>query len=159
MCKLNCIRGYRRYTNFNHNRFVVLVKEWHDQRLMIDFYWNEKFLGYCTTETSWSDLFDSVSSDALVLKLMQANDKLNEYVSVFKGMDLSEENLKLETEQFYMLVTILNQNSTSLRICLNADNAVLQRVKLNSINYDDVYEECQSYMNGLENVIRDLMKA
>lgn len=164
MCKLVCKRGYKRYMDFNHNRFVLLVKEWYEDKLMIDFYYNEHFIGYIITDVSWSDLFSSDSSGVLIFDLMQNNLKLIEYLELFCSMELSEENLLfLDTKfQLELYVTVPFSQEATLKVCQQSDSKkkkVLQKCSLNAYRYQDIYLRCVEYLDGLDVVTDNLLKS
>lgn len=163
MSKLECKRGYKRYMDFNHNRFVLLVKEWYQGKKMVDFYYNEQFLGYTTTEASWADFFSSDNSNSLIAKLMQGNDKLKDYVSLFQQMDLSEENLLFTDRQFQLelYVSVPFHQRASMKICRLSDSkekVVLQRCILDAYVYDEIYDSCTRYLDGLDAVADELLE-
>lgn len=163
MCKLVCKRGYKRYMDFNHNRLVLLVKEWYKGKLMVDFYYNEQFLGYTTTEASWADCFSSDNSDSLISELMQIEPKLKEYLDLFHSMELCEENLLFVNEQFQLelYVTVPFGQKANLKVCRLSDSKekkVLQKCSLDACLYQEIYDSCIEYLDGLGAVADDLLK-
>lgn len=163
MNRLVCKRGYKRYMDFNHNRFVILVKEWYKGKLMIDFYYNEQFLGYTTTEAIWADFFSSDSSNSLIHELMQENDKLKEYLDLFLTMDLSEENLLFVDSKFQLelYVTVPFRQRANLKVCRlseSKEKKVLQKCNLDAYMFQEIFESCTDYLDGLDAVADDLVK-
>lgn len=163
MCKLLCKRGYKRYMDFNHNRFVLLVKEWYKEKLMIDFYYNEQFLGYTTIEASWADLFSSDSSDTLIDELMQIDSKLKEHLNLFHSMELFEENLLFADEQFQLelYVTVPFGQKANLKVCRLSDSKakkVLQKCSLDAWLYQEIYDSCTKYIDGLSALADNLLR-
>lgn len=158
MCRLECKRGCKRYMDFNHNRLVLLAKEWYNGKLMIDFYYNDQFISYITTEASWSALFDSDNSNSLIISLMKENDKLKKYEAIFKAMNLSEENLLLQSNNFQLYVTVPYHQKASLKICRTDDKKVLQCCSLDAYVYEEIYNECVKYLDGLDAVADNLVK-
>lgn len=163
MCKIDCKRGYKRYMDFNHNRLILLVKEWYSGKLMIDFYYNDQFISYIKTEASWTDLFNSDSSDLLVIGLVQDDDKLKKYLDVFRSMKLSEENLLFydDKHQLELYVTAPFRQKASLKICRALDvkeKKVLQCCSLDAYVYEEIYNECIKYLDGLDAVADNLVK-
>lgn len=159
MCKINCKRGYKRYSDFNHNRFVVMIKEWHEKKLMLDFYFNETYLGYVTTEASWADYFGSEEADTCIKELMEKDAKLSEYVSQYSSMKPSEENILFVCEPFNLYVTIPYRQKAILKVCNPTDSneqIVLQERELSSVSYQGIYEECLNYMKCLEQLVAEL---
>ena len=149
--------------DFNHNRLILLVKEWYSGKLMIDFYYNDQFISYIKTEVSWADLFNSDSSDLLVIGLVQDDDKLKKYLDVFRSMKLSEENLLFydDKHQLELYVTVLFRQKASLKICRALDTKekkVLQNYNLDAYEYQEIYNECVKYLDGLDVVADNLVK-
>ena len=162
MSKLICKRGYKRYTDFNHNRFVLLVKEWYKGNVMIDFYYNEQFLGYTTIEASWADLFSSDSSDTLIDELMQIEPKLKKHLDLFHSMELFEENLLFVDEQFKLelYVTVPFGQKANLKVCRLSDSKekkVLQKCILDACLYQEIFDSCTKYIDGLGVVVDNLV--
>ena len=83
MIKLNCKRGYKRYSDFNHNRLIFIVKNWYKGSLILDVFYNEQFLGYVITDATWQSIFSSDNSDYLFAKIIKENTKLKDYEDVF----------------------------------------------------------------------------
>lgn len=159
MCKINCKRGYKRYSDFNHNRLVILVKGWYGDKLMIDFYLNEKYLGYVTTEASWADFFSSSDSDIFVNSLMQKDSNLAEYSPEALKMKLFEDNTLFVCEPFNLYATIPYRQKAILKVCNPTDSneqIVLQERELSSVSYQGIYEECLNYMKCLEQLVAEL---
>lgn len=154
MGRLICKRGYKRYMDFNHNRFILLVKEWYQGKLMLDFYYNEQFLGYTTTEASWADIFHSDNSNSLIFELMQGNDKLKEYISVFLSMDLFEENLLFIDEKLKLelYVAVPFRQKANLKVCRlsnSKEKRVIQKSNLDAYLFQEIYDNCTKYLEGL----------
>lgn len=155
MHKIDCKRGYKRYMDFNHNRFTLMVKEWYHCRI-VDIYYNEKFLGYTTTEATWADLFNSDSSDKFIANLIKENDKLKDYADIFEGMNLSEENLMFQDNQFRLYVTVPYHQKAILKICKLSDSEkkkVLQQCILDAYVFEEIYNSCTEYLEGLDEVL------
>lgn len=152
MCKLDCKRGYKRYLDFNNNRLVIVVKNWFDNRLMIDFYYNENFLGYIITKVSWSELFNSDKSDELIFNLMKSNEKLGLQYCVVKEMKLSEENLVFINENLELYVNVPYHQEASVKICKSSgiEKIVLHECVFTAFVFDEVRSCCEKFLEGLE---------
>lgn len=151
---MNSKRGYKRYMDFNHNRMVLLVKEWYGSKLMIDFYYNEQFLGYVIAEAVWADIFNSDSSNSLIISLMHGCDKLEEYIPVFLSMNLFEENLLFIDEYFglELYVSVPFHRQALLKVCKRSDSKekkVLHQCSLDAYSYNDIFDSCMRYLRGL----------
>ena len=144
--------------DFNHNRLVLLAKEWYNGKLMIDFYYNDQFIGYITVQATWADLFNSDSSDNLIIDLIRENDKLKDYEAIFEVMNLSEEKLLFQSSYFQLYVTVPFHQKAILKVCRADDKKVLQSCSLNAYVYQEIYDSCMEYLDGLDTLADYLIK-
>ena len=161
MIKLDCKRGYKLYSDFNHNRLIFIVKNWYKGSLILDVFYNEQFLGYVITDATWQSIFSSDNSDYLFAKIIKENTKLKDYEDVFNSMKLVEENLMFEYNNFQLYVTTPYHQNACLKVCKvsnSNEKRVLHQCQLNAYLYQEIYDSCVEYLEGLNIITNNLLR-
>lgn len=155
-------RGYKRYQDFNHNTLTIMFKEWSEDEISLDFYYNNKFIKYLHVERTWNELFQAnamISSD-LIADLMIQDSKLESYsILVSRKMELIEQNILLDLQgtPYKYYINVYCDFSIKIDFCKaisDKDRAVISTFHID--RKSELYEiirACEDYSKSIQSLI------
>ena len=150
-------KGIKYYKNENE-MITVVAKLWHDSEMMVDFYYNESFIGSTHTEAAWSNIFDSGDCTDYLISLLGKNKKLAALRSALPTMTFVKELMLFEhpseEDDFLTKVYVtLNSNGRvtfSSYVCLyplggSKNTRCIGRSQMKVNSFKDIDDWCDQF--------------